>query len=226
VNTDARTVWRSPRARRELVIHANDGIISTAGIVEGLVAADVRSHTILISAVLALVVGSVSSAGARYTEAAFQRDAAMAAIDEERAQIELSPDAELEELVDVYIAKGLTPALAREVAGELMAYDALAAHVEEELDVDDEDFLQPVQLALSVGLAHAVGSLLPILISFVLPAGTRLFTTLLAVAGALIITSYVGSRMGNTHPGRTVMRAVAIGVSSMLMALVIGQLLD
>ena len=90
----------SPRMWRDFVIEANDGIIATAGIVEGLVAADVRDRTILISAAIAMVVGSVSSAGARYTEAAFARDAALAAVAREAEQIDLDPEAELEELVE------------------------------------------------------------------------------------------------------------------------------
>jgi vacuolar iron transporter family protein len=216
----------SPRAWRELVIEANDGIIATAGIVEGLVAADVRSSTILVSALIALVVGSVSSAGARYTEAAYQRDAALSAVAHEHAQIQREPEAELEELVEVYLAKGLSPALARQVATELMEHDALAAHIEEELDVDDEDFQPPVRLALGVGLAYAAGATLPILISLVVPSQTRVLTTLLAVTGALVITSYVGARIGHTHPARTVLRAVAIGVSTLLLALLVGQSLD
>ena len=213
----------SPRMWRDFVIEANDGIIATAGIVEGLVAADVRSRTILISAAIAMVVGSVSSAGARYTEAAFQRDAALAAVAHEREQIDRDPEAELEELVELYLAKGLSPGLARQVASELMEHDALAAHVEEELDVDEEDLLPPARVALGVGLAYAAGAALPILISLLVPAQTRVFTTLVAVTVALVITSYVGARIGHTHPARTVLRAVVIGVSTLLLALVVGQ---
>lgn len=208
------------------MIEANDGIIATAGIVEGLVAADVRSRTILISAAIALVVGSVSTAGARYTEASFQRDAAVSAVAEEEAQIAGDPEAELEELAEVYVAKGLSPELARQVATELMEHDALAAHIEEELDVEEEDFLHPVPVALAVGLAYAAGATLPILISLVVPAQTRVLTTLLAVTVALVITSYVGARIGHTHPARTVLRAVTIGVSTLLLALAVGQTLE
>jgi vacuolar iron transporter family protein len=216
----------TPRAWRELVIEANDGIIATAGIVEGLLAADVRNRTILISAAIALVVGSVSSAGARYSEAAFQRDAAVSAVAHESALIDLDPEAELEELVELYVAKGLSPGLAREVATELMEHDALAAHVEEELDVEDEDFLPPALVALGVGLAYAAGATLPILISLLVPSQSRVLTTLVAVTVALAITSYVGARIGHTHPARTVLRAIAIGVSTLLLALVVGQALE
>jgi VIT1/CCC1 family predicted Fe2+/Mn2+ transporter len=214
------------RTWRDLVIEANDGIIATAGIVEGLVAADVRNRTILISAAIALVVGSVSSAGARYTEAAFQRDSALSAVDQEQARIDLDPEAELDELTELYVAKGLSPDLARQVATELMDHDALAAHVEEELDVDDEDLLPPMRVAVAVGLAYAVGATLPILISLLVPAQTRVLTTFVAVTAALVITSYVGARIGHTHPARTVLRAVAIGVATLLLALAVGQALD
>jgi VIT1/CCC1 family predicted Fe2+/Mn2+ transporter len=213
----------SPRIWRDLVIEVNDGIIATAGIVEGLVAADVRNRTILISAAIALVVGSASSAGARYTEAAFHRDAALAAVAQEREQIERDPEAELEELVQIYVAKGLSPGLARQVATELMEHDALAAHVEEDLDVDDEDFLPAGRLSVAVGLAYAAGAALPILISLLVPAQTRVLTTLVAVTISLVITSYVGARIGHTHPARTVLRAVVVGVGTLLLALLVGQ---
>jgi VIT1/CCC1 family predicted Fe2+/Mn2+ transporter len=145
---------------------------------------------------------------------------------QEKAQLDRQPETELEELVEAYVVKGLSPALARQVATELMDHDALAAHIEEELDVEDEDFLPPVSVALGVGLAYAAGATLPILISLLVPSQTRVLTSLVAVTGALVITSYVGARIGHTHPARTVLRAVAIGVSTLLLAVVVGQALD
>ena len=141
----------------------------------------------------------------------------------EREQINRDPEAELEELVELYLAKGLSPGLAHQVATELMEHDALAAHVEEELDVDEEDLLPPARVALGVGLAYAAGAALPILISLLVPSQTRVLTTLVAVTAALILTSYVGARIGHTHPARTVLRAMVIGVSTLLLALIVGQ---
>lgn len=208
------------------MVEANDGIVATAGIVEGLVAADVRNRTVLVSAVVALVVGAVSSAGARYAEAAFQRDAALQAVSEELAELASSPDAEFQELVEAYVAKGLSPGLARQVAGELMARDPLAAHMEAELDVDDGDFVPPLLVATMVGISYAIGAVLPILITLIVPTSTRVLTTLIAVSIALVITSYVGARVGRTRPLSTILRALSIGVSTLLLALLVGLAFD
>lgn len=215
-----------PRSWREFVIEANDGIIATAGIVEGLVAADVRNHTILVSAVIAMVVGSLSTGGAKYTEAAYQRDAALHAVEEERLRILADPEAERQELAALYVAKGLSPDLADRVATELMAADPLAAHVEEELDVDADDLRPPALTAALAAGAYAAGALLPLLISFLVPVNARVLTTAVAVAVALAITSYVGATIGHTHPVKTVLRTVAIGLSTLLLAVLVGQSLD
>ncbi len=216
----------SRRSWREFIVEVNDGIVSTAGIVEGLVAADVRSRTIYISAAVALVVGSVSTAGSRYTEAAYLRDAALRAVEEERRQLAQSPEAEQAELAALYEEKGLSPGLAEQVAAELMATDPLGAHMEEELDLEEDDFRPPLlAAALSAG-AFALGALLPILISMAVPYDARILTTTIAVAVALVITSYVGAAIGNTHPLRTVLRTVTIGLATLGLAVLVGQSLD
>jgi len=215
-----------PRSWREFVVEVNDGIISTAGIVEGLVAADVRTHTVLISAAVALVVGSVTTGAAQFTESAYLRDAAMQAVEEERRQIALSPDAERAELAAIYVDKGLSEDLAEQVAAELMAVDPLGAHIEEELDVDEDDFRPPLIAAGLSALAYAAGAVLPILISLMVPAHSRLLTTGIAVVIALVITSYVGATIGHTSPVRTVVRTVGIGIATLVLAAGVGQLLD
>jgi len=221
--TSPTPVRRSARSWRELIIEANGGIIATAGIVEGMVAADVRTQTVLISSVVALVVGSVSTAGAAFTEAAFQRDAAQEAIEHQRDLLRQDPQTELDELVEVYEEKGLSPALARAVAQELTEHDALAAHVEEELDVVEDDFDQPAAVALSAGLAFAAGALMPILIGFLVPYNVRILTTAIAVTLALIVTSIIGARVGHTRTVPTVVRAVAIGLVTLLLAMLVGE---
>lgn len=212
----------SRRSWREFVVEVNDGIISTAGIVEGMVAADVRDQTVMISVAIALVVGTVTTAGARYSEVAYLRDAAVTAVEEERRQLASSPEAELEELTSLYRDKGLSDDLARQVAHELTSVDALAAHVEEELDLEPEDFRSPwVGTALSAA-AYAAGGLLPVIISLLVPYNRRILTTAIAVTIALVITSYVGATVGNTRPARTVLRAVTIGLATLLLAVAVG----
>jgi VIT1/CCC1 family predicted Fe2+/Mn2+ transporter len=115
---------------RSLVVDTNDGIIATAGIVEGFAGAGATDSTILIAAFSAMVAGGISMGGARYAEEAAERDAEFALIDEQRRELSLSPEAERAELAALYEAKGLSPRLAAEVASELTAKDALAAHVD------------------------------------------------------------------------------------------------
>ncbi len=186
-------------------------------------AADVRAQTVLISSVVALVVGSLSTAGAAFTEAAFQRDAAQEAIDRQLDLLRQDPGAELDDLVAAYEEKGLSPELARAVAAELTEHDALSAHVEEELDVVEGDFDRPIAVAASAGIAFATGALMPILIGFLVPYNVRILTTGVAVTIALIVTSVVGARVGHTRTVPTVVRAVMIGLVTLLLAMLVGE---
>ena len=141
---------------RSLVVDANDGIIATAGIVEGFAGAGATRSTILIAAFSAMVAGGIALAGAKYAEEAAERDAQLALIEEERQQLARAPEEETAELVALYEAKGLSPQLAREVATELTAGDPLAAHI------DAEHGLSLVAgTAGTAGLAVAGGSRSP-----------------------------------------------------------------
>ena len=136
------------------------------------------------------------------------------------------PDGELRELADHYVARGLSPELADRVARELMAADPLAAHLETELDVEEDDLRSPWVVAGLTAAAYVCGALLPLAIGFLVPVNARVLTTALPVAIALTITSYVGATIGHTRPLKTVARTVAIGLTTLLLAVAIGQFLD
>lgn len=216
----------SRRPLREFVVETNDGIISTAGIVEGMLAAEARSGTVLMSAAIVLVVGSLTTAAARFNEAAYLRDAALEAVAETKLQLAADPISEQADLVDIYVAKGLSPALAAEVATELSAHDALGAHIEDELELDDDDFRSPWVAAALSGAAYVVGGLLPILLSILIPYDTRMLVTGLAVALALTLTSYVGSTLSNVGFARTALRTVGIALATLALAALVGSTFD
>ena len=216
------------RARvRELMVDANDGIIAVAGIGEGFVGAGASRSAGLLAVVAATVAGSVALAGAKYTEAANERDAEQALIDEEARQLALSPEDELAELTELYVEKGLSPGLAGEVAGELSRHNPLAAHVDAEHGIDVRGpRIHPLLIAVGAALAFAAGASLVILTVLLAPSDWRSIAVLFAAAGALAVTSAVVGRLGRLPVWRTMLRTVVIGVAAMLLSLLVGTLFD
>ena len=211
---------------RSLVVDANDGIIATAGIVEGFAGAGASRSTILIAAFSAMVAGGIALAGAKYAEEAAERDAQLALIEEERQQLALSPDEEIAELVALYEARGLSTRLAREVATELTAGDALAAHVEAEHGLS-LGAGQPAPLVAAVigGLAFAVGSGIPVLTVVFAPQAWRIAVTFVAAMVSLALTSLIVARVDRTQVAPSLIRTVLIGTAAMLLTLAGGTLL-
>jgi VIT1/CCC1 family predicted Fe2+/Mn2+ transporter len=208
-----------------LVVDANDGIIATAGIVEGFAGAGASATTITIAAFSAMVAGGIALGGAKYSETATERDAERALIDEERMQLELSPEEERAELVAIYELKGLSPALAREVAAELTSTDALAAHVDAEHGLSlSASRPTPLFAAVAAGLAFAAGAGVPLLTVLLAPDSWRVSVTFAAVILSLVITSLIAARAGGTHVVRTLVRTVLIGTVAMLLTLTVGSL--
>ena len=214
------------RARvRAMTVDVNDGIIATAGIVEGFSGAGAGLVTLIIAAVSAMIAGTMALAGAKYAEAAGDRDAELALMEEERRQLALSPQEEFVELVEHYRARGLSDELARQVAGELTAQDALGAHLRAEHGFSETDVTRPTPVALLAGVCFAVGSGVPLFAILIVPADTRALWTLVVVSTALVITSVIAARSGRVSVARTVGRAVGIGVTTMLLTLGVGYLI-
>ena len=184
-------------------VDANDGIIATAGIVEGFVGAGARGSTITIAAFAAMVSGGIALGGAKYSEEAAERDAERALVEEERQQLAMLPHDELAELAEHYRTRGLSPDLAARVAEELSAHDALAAHVVAEHGIDlASPRTPPVVVAAASGVAFAIGAAVPLLTVLLAPDDLRVFVTFLAVA-ALAVRDVVhrGSRRWRPRSG-------------------------
>jgi VIT1/CCC1 family predicted Fe2+/Mn2+ transporter len=218
--------WALDRNRvRAMTVDANDGIIATAGIVEGFSGAGANVVTLIIAAISAMIAGTIALAGAKYAEAAGDRDADLAVMDEERRQLALSPEEELAELVEHYRARGLSDELADRVASELTAKDALGAHLRAEHGLSEAEITRPAPVALLAGLCFAVGSAVPLAAILLSPTGANALWTLVVVSVALVITSVIAARSGRVGVVRTVARALAIGVGTMLLTLSVGHLI-
>lgn len=210
-----------------LVGDANDGIIATAGIVEGILAAGAETATIIVAALAAMVAGGISLGGAKYAEVAAESDAQLLLLEEERRQLELSPEAELAELAAFYEAKGLTAALALQVATELSASNAMAAHAEVEHGIAlGQSIARPLSTAISSSLAFAAGSAVVLASTTLAPEQWRVPSTFLAVVVSLCITSLIASRWGQVPMARTARRTVVIGMAAMVITLGIGYWFD
>ena len=211
---------------RSLVVETNDGIIATAGVVEGFAGAGSTGTALVIAALCTMIAGGVALGGARYAEEAAERDARFAVIAEEQAQLRRSPDDEMDELTALYEAKGLSADLARQVASELSAHDALAAHVEAEHNLSLREIRwAPVIIAAGAGLAYALGSMIPLLAVLLAPDALRAQVTFVAAIVSLAATSLFLSRVGVTRVAHTLTRTVLVGLAAMALSLFAGWLL-
>jgi VIT1/CCC1 family predicted Fe2+/Mn2+ transporter len=205
------------------VLGANDGIVSTAGIVVGVAGATSDRHTILIAGIAGLCAGALSMAAGEYVSVSTQRDTEQALLAKERRELREEPEEELAELAFLYEQKGLSPDLAMRVAEELTEHDALAAHAEVELGIDPDNLTNPWHAAWASMIAFTIGALLPLLTITLTSTGARLWVTVASVAAALAVTGYVSARLGEADARRAVLRNVAGGLLAMLVTHLIGQ---
>ncbi len=200
---------------RAAVLGANDGIVSTASLVVGVAAAHVTRGDVLIAGVAGLVAGAMSMAAGEYVSVSSQADTEQADLERERKELEADEATEREELAAIYIGRGLQPALARQVAEQLMAHDALAAHARDELGISDTLSARPVQAALASAVTFAIGAAMPLLTVVVAPeAGLVPF-----VAGtSLVFLGLLGgmaARAGGAKASVGVMRVTFWGALAM-----------
>jgi len=205
------------------VLGANDGIVSTAGLVMGVAGATTDSNAILIAGIAGLVAGSISMAGGEYTSVSAQKDSEKAALSKERIELAENPELELRELAWFYEQKGLSSELAEQVATELTAKDALKAHAEAELGIDSEQHASPGQAAFSSFIAFAGGSLLPLLAVTGPWVEYRIQVTVAAVVLSLAVTGFVGARIGGARSGKAILRNVLVSLLTMGITYAIGQ---
>ncbi|MBF6074416.1 VIT family protein [Nocardia beijingensis] len=206
------------------VLGANDGIVSTAGLVVGVAAATTDTPALFTAGIAGLSAGAISMAVGEYVSVSTQRDSERALLAKERRELRDEPDYELVELTGIYQAKGLTPETARKVAEELTAHDAFTAHAEAELGLDPTELTNPWQAALSSAVAFTLGALLPLLAILLPPVTARIPVTFAAVLAALALTGSVSAGLGGSSRGRAVLRVVLGGALAMAVTYGIGQL--
>ncbi|MEU8973496.1 VIT family protein [Streptomyces monashensis] len=210
---------------RAAVLGANDGIVSTAGIVVGVAGATQSRSALLTAGLAGLLAGSMSMAAGEYVSVSTQRDSEVAALAMERRELHDQPEAELRELTGLLEERGLTREVAREAAEQLTARDALRAHARVELGINPDELTNPWHAAWASFTAFTVGALLPLLAIVLPPAGWRLPVTVGSVLAALVLTGWAGARLGAARPGRAVLRNVVGGALAMGVTYAAGSLL-
>lgn len=205
------------------VLGANDGIVSVAGLVVGVAGATADRMTILTAGVAGLIAGALSMAGGEYVSVSTQRDTERAMLDLERWELANLPEHELDELARLYQDKGISPPLARRVAEELTAHDALAAHAEVELGLDPDGLTNPWQAAWASMIAFVVGALLPLTAILLPPDPVRVAVCFVAVLAALALTGWTGARLGQAPRMRAVLRNVTVGALGMAVTYLVGS---
>jgi VIT1/CCC1 family predicted Fe2+/Mn2+ transporter len=206
------------------VLGANDGLVSTAGIVVGVAGATSTLSTIVTAGLAGLVAGSLSMAGGEYVSVSTQRDTEAAALELERRELATMPGEEMAELTTIYRSRGLSEALARQVAEELTERDALRAHAETELQIDPDALTSPWEAAGASFIAFAVGGIIPTVAILTPYADWRIAICVAAVIIGLVITGYASARLGNARPRPAVIRNVAIGVLTMVITWIVGRI--
>jgi vacuolar iron transporter family protein len=207
------------------VLGANDGIISTAGLVVGVAAATTDTSTIATAGVAGLVAGAVSMALGEYVSVSAQRDTERALIEKETRELEEDPVAEHAELVGLLRARGLTEATAVTVADEMSEHDALGTHLRVELGLDREELVNPWAAAFSSALAFSSGGLLPLGAILLPPASIRIAVVFVGVLMALAATGAVSAHLGGAPKRVAVIRLLVGGALAMGVTFGIGQLL-
>jgi VIT1/CCC1 family predicted Fe2+/Mn2+ transporter len=227
---DTRAEERKALARRlnwlrAGVLGANDGIVSTAGIVMGVAGATVESGPILIAGVAALVAGSISMAGGEYASVSAQRDSEIAALAKERKELAADPAGEMNELANYYRNRGVSDKLSTEIARELSAKDPVRAHAGAELGISSDEHVSPTAAAVASFIAFALGSTLPIVAIAGPWVEYRELATVASVVVALALTGYFGAKIGKAKPLRAVLRNVVVSLLTMGIAFAIGTAL-
>jgi VIT1/CCC1 family predicted Fe2+/Mn2+ transporter len=209
---------------RASVLGANDGIVSTASLIVGVAAAQSSRSAILLTGIAGLVAGAMSMAAGEYVSVSSQSDTENADRARETRELEEEPESERRELAAIYRQRGLEPALALQVADQLMAHDALGAHMRDELGIHEMLVARPVQAALSSAASFAVGAILPVLMALVF-TGSQLITAV-TVASLVLLAALgaVGAKAGGANLWRAALRVAFWGALAMGATALIGKL--
>jgi len=209
---------------RAAVLGANDGILSTASLISGVAAADSSHAGVLIAGIAGLVAGAMSMAAGEYVSVSSQADTESAELSRERKELQDDPEAEREELAQIYAQRGVDIGLARQVARQLMTKDALGAHARDELGISEITAARPVQAALTSAATFASGAAMPLLAAMLAPAGAIIPSVTVASLVFLAALGAIGAKAGGANVWRAAARVVFWGALAMALTAGIGKL--
>lgn len=209
---------------RAAVLGANDGIVSTASLVLGVAAAHGTHGNVLVAAVSGLVAGSMSMAAGEYVSVHSQADTEKADIERERAELKANNQGEHKELTAIYVGRGLDHALAKQVADQLMAHDALGAHARDELGISETLRARPIQAAIASAASFAVGAAIPLIATAVAPMASLVFFVSGASLLFLALLGALAARVGGAGVMRGAMRVTFWGALAMAVTACVGAL--
>lgn len=192
---------------RAAVLGANDGIVSTASLVLGVAAADATHSNVLVAGVAGLVAGAMSMAAGEYVSVHSQADTEQADIERERKELKTDDPGERKELTAIYVGRGLDPALAKQVADQLMAHDALGAHARDELGISQALSARPIQAAFASAASFAVGGAMPLLVTLLAPE-TNLIC--LVSGTSLVFLAFLGGVAARVGGARVALGAMRV----------------
>lgn len=209
---------------RAAVLGANDGIVSTASLVLGVAASHATHGNVMVAGVAGLVAGAMSMAAGEYVSVHSQADIEGADLAQERTELKTDDKGEHQELAAIYVGRGLEPALAKQVAQQLMAHDALEAHARDELGISSTLSARPVQAALASAASFAVGAAMPLLVSAMAPLASLLY---LVSGASLLFLAFLGgvaARVGGARVTAGAIRVTFWGALAMAITAGVGAL--
>ena len=209
---------------RAAVLGANDGIVSTASLVVGVAAASASQHNLMVTAAAGLVAGAMSMAAGEYVSVHSQADTEQADLARERIELQADPAAEQRELTAIYVARGLEPSLAQQVAAQLMARDALGAHARDELGISKAQSARPVQAALTSAASFAVGAVLPLTVTALAPERSLILWVSGMSLAFLAVLGIVAARVGGANVLMGAWRVTFWGALAMAITAGVGAL--
>jgi VIT1/CCC1 family predicted Fe2+/Mn2+ transporter len=209
---------------RAAVLGANDGILSTASLVVGVASAGTDRDGVLLAGAAGLIAGAMSMAAGEYVSVSSQADAEKSDLGRERLELAQSPAMEREELAQIYVSRGLDPDLARQVADQLTAHDALGAHARDELGITELTSAKPLQAAMTSALTFACGAAMPLLATVAAPG--HLISPVVSAASVafLVLLGFLGARAARSDVVRSVLRVTFWGVAAMAATALVGRL--
>ena len=208
---------------RAAVLGANDGVVSTAGLIFGVAGATNNKGAIFTAGLAGLIAGAMSMAVGEYVSVSTQRDTERAFIDREKELLASDPKSQLEDLASFYEQKGVSKKTALQFARELSANDPVKAHLEAELKLDEEDLTNPLTAGIASFFSFGLGALIPLVAAVASPDKTRIQITLVAVVVGLFLTGYYSAKFGGANKRAAVIRVLVGGIAAMAVTYAVGR---